>query len=106
MSDHPSAKEAKKAKKHALLLKNRKHQIIAQHAEQHGRERDLEREREEEMREAASRASARGAAEKKGEPTWSARMQQVRNKIDGSKRMADDRWNRFAGTESGGGMGR
>jgi len=33
-------------------------------------------------------------------------MQEVRNKLDGKKRMADDRWNRFAGTDGAGAMGR
>ncbi len=104
MSD--DAKHRKQIKKKLQNLKNRHHQIIFQHAEQHGRERDLEREREEGLRETARRSSARGAEAKKGEPAWSARMQEIRSRLDGKKRMAADRWNRFAGTEGAGGMGR
>ena len=36
---------------------------------------------------------------------WSAKMQKVRNRLTGKKRMAKDRWNRFAGTASAGAMG-
>ncbi|MFZ4125256.1 MAG: hypothetical protein ACOYJ2_04200 [Rickettsiales bacterium] len=97
--------DAKKLKKKLQNLKNRRHQMINQHAEQHGRERDLDLEREEELRDSAREASERGAKDKKNEPTWSARMQEVRNKLDGRKRQAEDRWNRFAGTEGGGGRG-
>jgi ribosomal protein S13 len=104
MSD--AEKQIKKIKKQIKNLKNRHNQAIFQHAEQHSRERDLDREREEEVREFTRKASSRGAEEKKGEPVWSARMQEIRSKIDGKKRMADDRWNRFAGTDGAGAMGR
>jgi hypothetical protein len=97
--------DSKKLKKKLQNLKNRRHQVINQHAEQHGRERDLDLEREEDVRKRAQAASARGAKDKKDEPTWSARMQEVRSKLDGRKRQADERWNRFAGTEGGGGRG-
>lgn len=103
MSHHED--DSKKLRKKLQNLKNRRHQIINQHAEQHGRERDLDLEREEELRDSAREASERGAKNKKDEPAWSARMQEVRNKLDGRKRMADERWNRFAGTEGGGGRG-
>jgi hypothetical protein len=104
MSD--DAKHRKQIKKKLQNLKNRHQQIIFQHAEQHARERDLEREREEELREVAAASSRRGAEAKKGQPAWSARMQEIRSKLDGKKRMAEGRWNRFAGTEGAGGMGR
>ena len=103
MSHHEE--DSKKLKKKLQNLKNRRHQIINQHAAQHGRERDLDLEREEELREDAREASERGAKGKKDEPAWSARMQEIRNKLDGRKRMADERWNRFAGTGGGGGRG-
>ena len=101
--DHKHQKHLKKKLQQA---KNRRTQIVFQHAELHARERDLEREREEGVREAGRRSSARGAEAKKGEPAWSARMQEIRSKLDGKKRMAEGRWNRFAGTEGAGGMGR
>lgn len=99
-------KEIKKLKKKVQLLKNRHQQMIFQHADQHARERDLDREREDEVREAGERASRRGADAQKGEPVWSARMQEIRSKLDGKKRMADERWNRYAGTSDAGAMGR
>lgn len=102
---HHSHKEEKKLKKLAQLLKNRRVQQINQSEDILSRERDLEKEREEKVKE-AGRASSKRAKDAKGEdPVWSARMQEIRNKIDGKKRMADERWNRFAGTEESGGRG-
>ncbi len=40
------------------------------------------------------------------EPVWSAKTQEIRNRLTGKKTMAKDRWNRFAGTSGGGGKGR
>jgi hypothetical protein len=101
--DHKHQKHLKKKLQQA---KNRRTQIVFQHVELHTRERNLEREREEGLRDATKRSSARGAEAKKGEPAWSARMQEIRNKLDGKKRMAETRWNRFSGTADAGGMGR
>ena len=43
----------------------------------------------------------------KQEPkVWSQQLTSIRNRLDNSKRVADDRFNRFAGTEDGGGRGR
>lgn len=104
MSHHP--KDEKKLKKLQQILKNRKYQQINQQEDTLARGRDLEKEREEELREQATRSSRLSAQKKQGEePAWSARMQQIRNRIDGRKRMADERWNRFAGTEESGGRG-
>lgn len=36
---------------------------------------------------------------------WSAKTQEIRDRLTGKKRMSQDRWNRFAGTEGGGGRG-
>jgi hypothetical protein len=36
---------------------------------------------------------------------WSAKTQEIRNKLTGQKRMAKERWNRFAGTSGGGARG-
>ena len=97
----------KKHKKLAAILNARRHQNIIQNEDEHALERNLEKEREEE-RKKASLASSRNAAQKKSqaaEPAWSARMQQIRDRNTGRMRMADERWNRFAGTESGGGRG-
>ena len=102
---HHSHHVDKKHKKLAQLLKNRKQQGIQEQADALNRERDLDREREEEIR-AASAKSSRGAAKTAdGKPVWSAKMQEIRDKNTGRKTMAKERWNRFAGTESGGGRG-
>ncbi len=103
MSDH---KHSKKLKKLAQLFKNRHTQHINQQAEVHERNRELDREREEDVREAAA-ASSRKAEKggKEGAPVWSAKMQEIRDKNTGRHRMATERWNRFAGTEGGGGRG-
>lgn len=104
MSHHS---EEKKHKKLLKLFKNRHTQHINQQAEVHERNRELDREREEKMREAALESSRK--AEKKnakpGNVVWSAKMQEIRDRNTGRKRMAEDRWNRFAGTEGGGGRG-
>lgn len=96
----------KKAKKKLQQLKNRKNAIIFQHAEQHERNRDLDREREENIREAAKKSTRSAANNKVQGPVWSEKMQNIRNKISGSERMAKDRWNRFSGTDGAGAMGR
>lgn len=43
---------------------------------------------------------------KKEQKVWSAQLTSIRNRLDNSRRLADDRFNRFAGTEDGGGRGR
>jgi hypothetical protein len=101
---HETHKQHKKLKKLAQLFKNRHTQHINQQAEVHERNRELDREREEEMR-AASLASSRKAEGKPGNTVWSAKMQEIRDKNTGRHRMATERWNRFAGTEGGGGRG-
>lgn len=101
MSDHHS----KKHKKQQLIAKQRHQQRINQMDADLARSRDLDREREEELREAAL-ASARIAEKTSdGKPVWSAKLQMIRDKNTGRKRMATERWNRFAGTEGGGGRG-
>ncbi len=43
---------------------------------------------------------------KKEPKVWSQQLTSIRNRLDNSKRVSQDRFNRFAGTEDGGGMGR
>lgn len=38
-------------------------------------------------------------------PVWSAKTQEIRNRLTAGKRQAAERWNRFAGTEGGGARG-
>ncbi len=100
--------EHKKARKLAQLLKNKRVQAINLQEEQLERGRDLEKEREEKLKEASRSASAKGAQAKRNQPgnvVWSAKLQEIRDKNTGRARMAQDRWNRFAGTEGGGGRG-
>jgi len=95
----------KKLKKLRQLLHNRHTQQINLNAEVHERNRELDREREEEAH-ASALASSRSAEKSgKGAGVWSAKMQEIRDKNTGRHRMATERWNRFAGTESGGGRG-
>ena len=101
MSDHHS----KKHKKQQQLHKNRRTLEINQQAETLARGRILEEEREEEIR-LSSLASARTAEKiSSGKPVWSEKMQMIRDKNTGRRTMAKERWNRFAGTENGGGRG-
>ncbi len=43
---------------------------------------------------------------KKEPKVWSQQLSTIRNRLDNSRRLSDDRFNRFAGTEDGGGRGR
>lgn len=95
--------EEKKARKLAQLLKNKRVQAINLQEDQLARGRDLEKEREEKVKE-ASRASSR-SAQKPTNVVWSAQLQTIRDKNTGRARMAQERWNRFAGTGESGGRG-
>lgn len=90
------------AKKAAILARNKKHTLINEQAAFHEDSQRREREREAGVQDAALESSV-GAD---GEVVWSAKLQEVRNRLTGKKRMAADRWNRFAGTAGGGGRGR
>lgn len=105
---HHNHHEDKKHKKLAQLLKNKHQQVINAMADQLALGRDLEKEEEEKRKRLAlATGKSKSAAEKHpvDAVVWSARMQQVRDRNTGRLRMADERWNRFAGTESGGGRG-
>ena len=102
MSDHT---HSKKHKKHALIARQRHQQQINQMASDQGRSRDLDQEREEEMRAAALESGRTAERAADGKPVWSAKVQMMKNKNTGKLRAADSKWNRFAGTEGGGGRG-
>ena len=103
MSDHH---HSKKEKKKQQLLKNQRTLHINQQADAHELGRILEREREEEIKEAALVSARIAERTSSGEKTvWSAKMQLIKNKNTGRHTMAKERWNRFAGTEGGGGRG-
>lgn len=99
MSDHP---HSKKEKKKLIRLRNLKNRLLFLHIERIqagakslGVEYELEREESEEERK-----------KREEEVVWSAKVQDIRNRLTDRKRQAQDRWNRFAGTEGSGGMGR
>lgn len=100
--EHPD----KKHKKLLKIFKNRHLRDMAQQAEVHQRNRDLDREREEELRDAAL-ASSRAAANRKDAKSQDTfrKLDEIRKHNSHRSRVAADRWNRFAGTETGGGRG-
>ena len=88
-------------KKKLLMARVKRNQMVFQHAKQH----------EEELEKAREAAKAKKSKEKEestdgGEEVWSAKTQEIRNKLTGKKRASRDRWNRFAGTGGEGGRGR
>lgn len=99
MHDHHDKHLTKREKKKALLKKNRFHQEIFNFLR-------LRRNEEERIKKQDD-ARKPSAPEKKDDDKeiWSAKVASVRNRLDGSRRVSKERWNRFAGTESGGGRG-
>lgn len=94
-----------KLKKKLVQLRNKKNQRIFQHAAQHRDEH--ERQLEDEQALLTPKKDSRTREQREGdEEVWSAKVQQVRNRLTDKKRDAKDRWNRFAGTEEAGAMGR
>lgn len=91
----------KKLKKKLLLERNKRNNIIFKHAEQHAKNVELAREEEQKRFD-----SLHSPATASDEEIWSAKVQEIRNKLTGKKRASRDRWNRYAGTSGGGGLGR
>ena len=85
-------------KKKKIRERNKRNWMIFQHAELHREQVDI----------GAPEIQGKIADQtvKKDEKIWSAKLSTIRNRLDNSKRLTDDRWNRFAGTEGGGGRGR
>ncbi len=92
---------SRKLKKKILRAKNKRNQLIFQHAEQHADEHQKNLD-EEEQRLRKQRQDPDNSVD---DVVWSAKMQKIRNKLTGRKRMAKERWNRFAGTSGGGARG-
>ena len=97
MSHHP---HDKKTKKKLQLKKNR----FAQEFFNFVRMRHLEAERVEELAESLEKPR-REKEEEREEEAWMATTNSIRNRLTDRKRLSNERWNRFAGTESGGGRG-
>ncbi len=92
----------KKLKKKLIKAQAKRHHLVTLMAETH--QEETARAAEQEAERLAEHAAA--AASAPDEPVWSARMQEIRNKNTARKRMAQERWNRFAGTSGSGGRGR
>ena len=90
----------RKLKKKIIRARNKRNQLIFQHAHQHEENQEQQRSDEEQRQGKGSPDST------VDDVVFSAKMQKIKNKITGKKRMAKDRWNRFAGTSGGGGKGR
>ncbi len=90
---------SKQDKKKAQLKKNRFNQEFFNFV----RMRSLDAERVELLEESREKPKRE---EKEDKEIWSAKVEQIRNRLTGKKRESTDRWNRFAGTEGGGGRGR
>jgi transcriptional regulator NrdR family protein len=89
--------DEKKAKKKAQLKRNRHNQEIFQAL----RLRELEADRVQELEEKQKPGQSQAAPSE----VWSAKVGEIRNRLTGKKRASAERWNRFSGTESGGGRG-
>ena len=86
--------------KKAQLKKNRKQlEIFTAFRLMRG---EAERVKQQEVAHAETRINMDGSA---GEPIWSEKVSSIRNRLTGKKRDTKERWNRFAGTSSGGGRG-
>ncbi len=64
--------------------------------------------REEKEKEEKLRDRARTEKKKKDDKkeVWSEKVGTIRNRLNDKRRISEDRWNRFAGTEESGGRGR
>jgi len=89
--------EDKKQRKKALNKKNRFQQEIFNFL----RLRRIEEERVRELEEIGKPKPA----EKHEGGEWSDKVATIRNRLTGQKRTSRERWNRFAGTNDGGGRG-
>ena len=85
-------------KKKKIRERNKRNWMIFQHAELHREQVDI----------GAPEIKAKQSEKnnKEEDKLWSAKLVSIRNRVDNSRRTADDRWNRFAGTSDGGGRGR
>ena len=91
-------------KKKIIQARNRRQQIIMHHVRQHEAGRELAAEQEQKRREAATPEAE--PSREGDDVVWTAKTQEIRNKLNNKKRMAKDRWNRYSGTSDGGGRGR
>lgn len=97
---------SKKEKKKEQLRRNAMHQGLFAFA----RNRILgdSKKKEEKEKEEKLRGKKRDEKKKKDDKkeVWSEKVGTIRNRLNDKRRISEDRWNRFAGTEEGGGRGR
>jgi hypothetical protein len=95
----------KKEKKKLVHANARRTEMLRRVGVLHQDTRDAQVEEQAAILDAQIEASRREEAAP-AEEAWSARTQMIRNRLTGNQRKSTDRWNRFAGTAAGGGMGR
>jgi hypothetical protein len=92
-------------KKQKIRLRNKKNQMIFQHARIHQAEHD--RITEEDLERRQSREDGKTKEQRAEEKeAWSAKTQMIKNRITGRKTKAKERWSRFAATSDSGSRGR
>tara|TARA_B100001123_G_scaffold409474_1_gene503630 strand:- start:3 stop:305 length:303 start_codon:yes stop_codon:yes gene_type:complete len=99
LSHHP-----KLTKRQMIRMRNKRNQMIFQHARIHQAEhnRIVEDELMARLSQDDGKTTEQRAEDKE---VWSAKTQMVRNRITGKRTKAKERWNRFAGTSGGGARG-
>ena len=98
--------EPPKDKKARIRDRNKKHHLVNLMAWQHESVGQSGSIAAPEFDPEKSRDAAELAEREDGEIVWSERVGTIRNRVNGKKRNALDKWNRFAGTSDGGGRGR
>lgn len=97
----------RKQKKKALMRKNEMHQgifnLLRMRRGEADRVKNLNDVSEKDRKKRRNREEENREDKKE---IWSVKVSTIRNRLSDKKRTSDDRWNRFAGTEDGGGRGR
>lgn len=92
-------------RKQIIRARNRRNQLIFQHARIHKAEHNRIVEDDLERRLSEKDDKTREQKEQEKE-VWSAKTQMIRNRLTGKKTKAKERWSRFAATSDSGARGR
>jgi plasmid maintenance system killer protein len=107
MADHDFKGLTKRQRKKLQMKKNLHHQKIYDAARKRLGEqkklRDVLAKQEDLKKKKRNREEEKGHDKKE---IWSVQVSSIRNRLTGHKRLSEERWNRFAGTDDGGGRGR
>jgi hypothetical protein len=95
---------SRSAKKKIQRKKN-KYQLMIYEMVRLRRDEAQRIEGEERQRNERKKQTSLSEAKKEDDLVWSAKVGEVRNRLTDKKRASKERWNRFAGTEGGGGRG-